>query len=228
MFDDETSAELPEHEEWIHNVAIPKLEKDWGVKTIIAQANTNYVKRFYTKKQKGKRIGEIYGFPIIGRPWCNDRLKVVPLKKAIDANQQYKEIIGITIDESKRMPKKRSNPQIILPLVDYNITQKQSFEIAKKANLLSPAYKNGIDRLGCWFCHNQKINELRMIKNMYPNLWSKLLKIDKDSPYTFKPNTTVNDLDKRFDLEDERLAQGLTINPHTKEFREALAKRLNK
>ena len=32
---------------------------------------------------------------------------------------------------------------------------------------------------------------------MYPNLWSKLLKIDKDSPYTFKPNTTVNDLDKR-------------------------------
>ena len=35
MFDDEISAELPEHEEWIHSTAIPMLESRYGVATTI-------------------------------------------------------------------------------------------------------------------------------------------------------------------------------------------------
>lgn len=30
MFDDETSAEVPEHEEWLHSKCFPLLERVWG------------------------------------------------------------------------------------------------------------------------------------------------------------------------------------------------------
>ncbi len=75
MFDKNISAELPEHEDWIYSVAIPKLEKDWGVKTVIVQANKTYLDYFYKKKQKGKYKGSIYGFPFKIGSWCNNRLK---------------------------------------------------------------------------------------------------------------------------------------------------------
>ncbi len=96
------------------------------------------------------------------------------------------------------MPKKRNNPDVILPVVDCNITQKESFIIAEKAGLLSPAYVKGITRLGCWFCHNQRLDELRRLRCNYPELWQRLLDIDLDSPYTFKSDATIHDLDKRF------------------------------
>ena len=205
MFDDTLSAELPEHEEWIHETAIPKLEKDWGLNTKIVQGEKTYVDQFYRKYKKGKRVGEIYGFPILLGPWCNDRLKVVPLNKHKNTFGKSKEIIGITIDEPNRMKSKRNNPDVILPLVEHGITQAQSFEIAKRAGLLSPAYNKGRTRLGCWFCHNQRIDELRRLRKEYPELWDRLLQLDKDSIRTFFSNATVHDFDKRFTEEDCQL-----------------------
>lgn len=37
MFDDETSAEVPEHEEWLHSKCFPLLEREYGIKTQIVQ-----------------------------------------------------------------------------------------------------------------------------------------------------------------------------------------------
>lgn len=47
MFDDQISAELPEHEEFIHEVAIPTLEKRYGIKTTIVQGSYSYKDCFY-------------------------------------------------------------------------------------------------------------------------------------------------------------------------------------
>lgn len=38
MFDDETSAEVPEHEEWLHSKCFPLLEREYGIKTQIVQS----------------------------------------------------------------------------------------------------------------------------------------------------------------------------------------------
>ena len=44
---------------------------------------------------------------------------------------------------------------------------------------------------------------MRLLRRNYPELWKLLLKWDKDSPITFKPNgLTVHDFDKRFFYED--------------------------
>lgn len=206
MYDGKTSAELPEHEEWIYRTAIPKLEKEYGVKTVIVQADWSYKKQFYRKVEKGINKGRIYGFPFMLGNWCNSGLKVAPLNKYKNTFNEVKEIIGITIDEPNRMLKKRKNENVILPLVKHNITQLQSFEIAEKAGLLSPAYKNGTKRLGCWFCHNQRIGELRKLRKEYPMFWQELLKLDKDSPITFKVGITVAKLEERFAMEDRQIS----------------------
>ena len=50
--------------------------------------------------------------------------------------------------------------------------------------------------------------------------------MDRSTWRQFKPEFSVDELEIRFALEDERTAQGLTINGHSKEFRQALKERL--
>lgn len=47
MFDAETSAELPEHEEFIHCRAIPLLQSRYGIETEIVQADVSYCDCFF-------------------------------------------------------------------------------------------------------------------------------------------------------------------------------------
>lgn len=205
MFDDTLSAELPEHEDWIYNVAIPRLEKDWEVKTKIVKADKTYCGYFYQKYKKGNRAGQIHGFPMLLGSWCNNILKIDPIKKYKNSVGKSSEIIGIAVDEPNRMKSKRNSPDTILPLVKCGVTQAQSFEIAKGAGLLSPAYNKGRTRLGCWFCHNQRIDALRRLRKEYPELWDRLLQLDKDSLFSFTPRASVHDFDKRFALENCQL-----------------------
>ena len=81
-------------------------------------------------------------------------------------------------------------------------------------DLLSPIYTTAT-RGGCWFCHNQGVGQLRLLRKNYPELWALMLKWDKDSPVTFKADGhTVHDFDQRFHLEGEGL-----IYPDDKIFR---------
>lgn len=52
MFDDETSAEVPEHEEWLHSKCFPLLEREYGIKTQIVQGKYTYTDCFYKRRAK--------------------------------------------------------------------------------------------------------------------------------------------------------------------------------
>lgn len=110
--------------------------------------------------------------------------------------------LGIAADEPKRIAKHIVKPNIILPLVEIGWEEDLCGLISGYQNLLSPVYTNAT-RDGCWFCHNQGVNQLRNLRKNHPDLWALLLKWDKDSPVTFKPDGhTVHDFDARFALED--------------------------
>lgn len=109
--------------------------------------------------------------------------------------------LGIAADEPERI-KRHSKPGIVLPLVDIGWDEAYCRQWCEENNLLSPIYTTAT-RGGCWFCHNQSVDQLRLLRKNYPNLWQLLLKWDKDSPVTFKPDGhTVHDFDKRFTMED--------------------------
>jgi len=206
MFDDGTSAEYPEHEEWIHARAIPALESMYGIKTTVVQGKLTYLKQFYTRYVRSKeKKGLYYGFPGLKSPWCDDKLKSQPIKTWQKTAGEHAIIAGFTADEVERQSPGAIKGKL-LPLVDYGITEAETYEICRRIGLLSPAYREGRNRLRCWFCHNQRLDDLRLLRREYPQLWARLLGLDCDSFRTFKPETAVKDLDNRFANEEAQIS----------------------
>ena len=92
---------------------------------------------------------------------------------------------------------------MVMPLVQIGWDEDLCGLEATYMDMLAPTYTDCQLRDGCWFCHNQSVDAMRRLRRNYPDLWALLLKWDKDSPVTFKPDGhTVLDFDKRFYLED--------------------------
>lgn len=117
------------------------------------------------------------------------------------ADTNIVQYLGIAADEPERITR-HTREGIVLPLVDIGWDEAYCRKWCEENNLLSPIYTNAA-RGGCWFCHNQGIDQLRLLRKEYPELWEILLKWDWDSPVTFKPDGhTVHDYDLRFYAED--------------------------
>ena len=132
--------------------------------------------------------------------WCLHQLKRPALEKIGVGAIQY---IGIAVDEPNRFGTLSDVKKS--PLVEAGWTESMCRQWCEENNLLSPIYTTAT-RGGCWFCHNQGVNQLRLLRKSYPELWALMLKWDKDSPVTFHADGhTVHDFDRRFQLEDEGL-----------------------
>ena len=171
-----------------------------------------YEQAFYRVLGGKKRPGTIYGWPFSGKKgaWCNSDVKIPPLDKIeTGGNTVY---IGIAADEPNRFHNLSDTKKS--PLVEARWTEAGCRQWCKDNDLLSPIYPTAT-RGGCWFCHNQGVNQLRLLRKNYPELWALMLKWDKDSPVTFHADGhTVHDFDRRFQMEDEGL-----IYPYDKVFR---------
>lgn len=181
------------------------IKERWGIKVEHIRANFSYEDYFYQPALKGKFKGAIHGFPMTQkqRAWCNKRLKIEVLQKHQKDGIWY---LGIAADEPKRfgdLSKTR-----ISPLVKLGWTEKKCTDWCISQNLLSPTYTSS-QRGGCWFCHNQPVEQLKLVRKNYPELWNLMLKWDSDSPVSFHADGhTVHDFDLRFEVEDYGLIQG--------------------
>lgn len=167
--------------------------------------------------------GSILGFPDLWNQWCQAALKrnsrpisrngqppVLVRKSREDTS--IVEYLGIAADEPKRHG--QLNEKKRAPLVEFDIDEDLCGLYCQYEGILSPTYETSC-RDGCWFCHNQGVKQLRLLRKNYPDLWALLMKWDEDSPVTFKADgRTVHDFDRRFQMEDEGL-----IYPDDKVFR---------
>lgn len=120
--------------------------------------------------------------------------------------------LGIAVDEPERI-ERHTKPGFKMPLVEIGWDEAYCRQWCEKRGLLSPIYTTAT-RGGCWFCHNQGIDQLRLLRQNYPDHWQLLLKWDRDSPTTFKADGhTVHDYDLRFQAED------LGLVPTDRKFR---------
>ena len=208
------------------------IKERYGIEVEHYRADLDYESGFYHKikpetiakrKEEGRHISKyqqydderaIWGFPIVLGPWCNSRLKMAAVKLANEQSQSNFQILGIAADEPKRIERHSKRDNVILPLVEIGWTEAMCREWCEQNDLLSPIYTTAT-RGGCWFCHNQGVDQLRLLRKNYPELWALLLKWDKDSPVTFKPDGhTVHDFDRRFQAEDNGI-----ILPNDRTFR---------
>lgn len=200
MATDTIPADLPPMMEF--KVKADKIIKErYGIEVEHIHNAETYDYHFYrVRTSNGKRSGLIYGFPMVKGAWCNSDLKVRELRR-FERNKNIAQYIGIAADEPSRFH--NLTDRKISPLVEHEIIESQAREICEKIDLLSPIYTQST-RGGCWFCHNQGLDQLRLLRKQYPKYWALMLKWDKDSPVSFKPDgTTVHDLDRRFALEDQ-------------------------
>lgn len=202
MYTPEISAEIPEHRDFIYNVAIPRLEREYGIKTEIIRSEITMKDTFFHINTKGKNVGKVRGFPIPRRCIVNKECKI----RAIDEwrKAQTEPIIsyvGIAIDEPKRL--ERLNEGSVSLLAKYGITEAEAAEICKRHGLYSPIYEFS-KRNGCWFCPNATKKQLLHIYHNHRDLWDDLLSL-QDVPnqaYNYwARGETLYDVQKRLEAE---------------------------
>ena len=189
------------------------IRERWGIEVEHVSSGVSFERGFYFERgrtgRKTKFVGKRYGWPMQRGQWCLQQLKLPALRKI---NRDAIQYIGIAADEQNRFHNLSDTKKS--PLVDAGWTEADCRQWCEGNSLLSPIYTTAT-RGGCWFCHNQGVGQLRLLRKNYPELWALMLKWDKDSPVTFKADGhTVHDFDQRFHLEDEGL-----IYPDDKVFR---------
>nr|WP_242568591.1 phosphoadenosine phosphosulfate reductase family protein [Clostridium botulinum] len=174
-----------------------------GLKFDYIKPKKTFEEQFYTKIQKGKNKGKIYGWPYtIGfNSWCNDRLKIRPFRKYL---KQFKDeviiYLGIAADETNRL--KKLEPNRRAPLAEWGMTEKDCLNYIKEKGFWNPMYWK-FERLGCYLCPKQNLDSLRSLRRHYPYLWEKMIRMDKDSQIPFKADgTTLRQLEEKFKYED--------------------------
>ena len=197
-FDDEISGETPEMASFISKAE--KILKEKFDITVTHLRGVTFKEQFYTVKQRGKHIGDNYGFPYTIGAWCNNRLKIVPITKYLRSQKEdVIQYVGIAYDEPKRYERLNHDTHIA-PLYDLKITEAEAMEICKKYDLVSPIYKTSF-RGGCWFCPKQRLSQLKWLYKEHNDLWNILKDMEKDSFNTFRPNYTLEQLEERFKSE---------------------------
>lgn len=172
---DNIPAEHPIQYEWKHKVLIPRL-KEMGFKVVIVSPNCDYISLFNSITRRSPvpdRNGKLRGFPIAKSCHIKSYCKINPLEQWSKKQGEFIKIIGYAVDETERIErmKKHSNQRSLL--YEYNITEKEAYNICVRNNLLSPIYELGT-RDGCWFCPNKPIKFFAQFKKDYPNYWSRV------------------------------------------------------
>lgn len=198
------SGEHPLHAEWIHDFAIPTIEKKFGYKVILLKSEKDYItifnERVGGRSKHQDRKGKKKGFPL-GMGCCMRReLKVFPIEKWCKQQGEFERILGLDYDETERLDKmhKRKNERSLLE--EGKIIESQTFDICRTYNLLSPYYDLGIKRQGCWFCPNCSIKTFAQFAKDYPKLWNELRILSQDKEVVspnFKYGFTFEEIDNQ-------------------------------
>ena len=179
------------------------IKERWGIEVEHFRGNCTFEQGFYLKRgrtgRKTKFAGKMYGWPMQRGQWCLQQLKLPALSKC--KTKGCIEYIGIAADEPNRFHNLSDTKKS--PLVEAGWDEARCRQWCIENDLLSPIYTTAT-RGGCWFCHNQGVDQLRQLRHNYPEYWALMLKWDADSPITFHADGhTVRDFEKRFQFEDE-------------------------
>lgn len=209
MFDRATPADLPEHDNFINKVAIPWF-KQRGIAVEVVQSKKNFVDDFFYHKKgtRSKNCGKYSGFPMVGKRVCEIKtpLKVDPIRKFLRKHPKCIQYIGYAADEETRLSQLKGNE--ISLLQKYGVTHKEAQKLCVEHGLLSPYYQYS-KRGGCFFCPNAQDGQLRYIYRNHPDLWRKMLELQKEPnivrPGKFKIGEGLYEINARFELEGEQL-----------------------
>ena len=228
----DTGLEFPEMEDHIRKVedyigrkiTVIKAEKDF---MYWASEHENLIKSEKSTTLVKGEIKKGYGWSTAFSRWCTKELKTNVINKYLrDLKEDYELIqyAGIAYDEPER------ERDLTYPLIEWKMTEADCLEYCYARGFDWGGLYELFDRVSCWCCPLQSLKALRTLKNNRPELWAKLLEMDKiinevprDKRNNFQFTKSLTDIERRFKVEDEFLAQGKKLR--TKEFFQALKDR---
>ena len=120
--------------------------------------------------------------------------------------------IGIAADEGYRL--ERANNQSACmrhPLIEWGWTEKDAIQYCYTRGFDWEGLYKLFDRVSCWCCPLQSLEDLRSLRKNFPDLWAELQEMDNRTWRPFKAGYPVKDLEKRFAFEDELTERGHSI-----------------
>jgi 3'-phosphoadenosine 5'-phosphosulfate sulfotransferase (PAPS reductase)/FAD synthetase len=149
---------------------------------------------------RGKRKGSHgYGWAKPNARWCTAKKTSAMDKhvKSLGGVDGY--CIGIASDENRPLVAGKR-----YPLVEWGVTE---------ADALAYCYRHGFywgglyerkKRVSCWCCPLQSLNDLRVLRELHPELWAKLLEMDARACNDFRNDYTAEQLERRFSNEEKQ------------------------
>ena len=155
---------------------------------------------------KGPNKGQLYkignGWPSIKFRWCT-RQKVQAIDMFCKPISNVVQCIGYAADENRSL----SDPKFSyrFPLQEWDITEVDALQYCYDKGYNWGGLYEHFGRVSCFCCPLQKTSELRTLWKYYPDLWKRMIEMDKAIPVNrgFKEYKTVCDFDRQFTIEHE-------------------------
>lgn len=193
---------------------LKRLEKELPVPVIWLKADKSFEHYLLCHKPKrrdpnnplAENVG--YSWADSRNRWCTSVLKVRVINKYLAALRKKYEVlqyIGIAADEPKRIK------EHCYPLVEWGMTERDCLNYCYVRGYDWSGLYGLFDRVSCWCCPLQPLNELRILRRKFPELWQQLLEWQSKTWRDFKSDYSVEELEIRFAFEEERLKNGQKI-----------------
>lgn len=153
--------------------------------------------------------------------WCTARLKTRIIDRYLRELKKEFEVvqyIGIAADEQERVR------EFQYPLVEWEMAEADCLAYCRARGFDWGGLYDLFRRVSCWCCPLQPLSELRTLRKHFPELWEKLRYMDAHTWRQFRADYSVEQLEQRFALEEERAVQGLPLKG--RDFYAALKNRL--
>lgn len=218
----DTYKEFPQM--YIHIEKVKKYIEKYNVKftTLKNERSFDYLMFEYEPKHKNpeefiKKYGAVKGqsWSSAKVRWCTKDLKTRVVERYIrELKKQYNvfQYIGLAADEVKRLERKSNQePNHLHPLVNWGWSEADCLQYCYKFGFDWDGLYEIFDRVSCWCCPLQSLEELRKLRKHFPQMWEEIIEMDKKTWRRFKADYSVEELEKRFHFEEERLAEGKSI-----------------
>lgn len=187
---------------------IKKVEQYIGREiTILKPEKTFDYLMFDHIRQSGEFKGEKgLGWATMTNRWCTG-MKVRTMEQYLKG-RKVTHYIGIAADEPERHENKPKN--VLHPLFDWGVTEEDALQYCYSKGFDWGGLYEDFDRVSCWCCPLQSMKNLKTLHNKHHVLWQELKAMDRRARNKFKKNYTVEDLEEKFNKEDEEKKLGLT------------------
>ena len=182
---------------------VKKLLKEKNIKYTELKPKNSFLYDMFEREVKSKN-----GTTHKGYSWCGGvcrwgtSMKLQALDSYSKDNYIY---VGIASDEKRRIERQK-NPRKLMPLVEWNMNEKDCLEYCHSRGYYWVEDKTELyqilGRVSCWCCKNKNLKELNNYYRFLPKYWEKLKELQAKTDRPFKNNMTIFDLEERFKKND--------------------------